>query len=142
MPGTPEKGPEIRAKILDQTLEIPIQPSPPEPILYQKPYFLSELDFYTIRKPSTVLWTLAGTFTTFSLSNGLSRIIEYAKLDMSTDGYLGHFATDTEWKVIFTSLFFGIFAFILGLFFSIRRWRVIRKIRKHFKQNPMQGGFV
>ncbi len=122
----------VTGKNFDVTFSRTVAKTNPTHGLFQPYYDLSEVDFRTLRQSSPVLTTVGAPITGFSLSYLLPLTVEYFRNPVKNRQ---PFLTAPVWAGI-AVLTFGVAVLVLGLFASRERFRLLRRIRDHFRNNP------
>lgn len=117
----------------NQTIEATATQVTPSFGLYQPSFPLTDGDFERLQKVSPALTAIGGSVLSFGLSYGIPVFVKVFRV-----------ASDKRaWPVddLYISgglCLLGVVLLLAARFFSRERYRVMRKIRDHFKQNPGQ----
>ena len=101
--------------------------------LYQETFALWEVDFIRLRQTSPVFNTMAATVFAFAFADLLQRVVE-ALREQST-------LSATDFWILGILIATGIGLWVGGRFASRDRRAIMKKIEKHFKDNPAQPDY-
>jgi hypothetical protein len=123
---------EVRDKVFDQSIQLPRLPTEPTPMLYQRPYYLSEADFEKIRRPSSRINSFGLGAISLSIINTLRLSLKLSESQFSEASI-----TASKSEFITTGVIFcvGVIAVVWSLIFSHARKTVLKDIETHFKKN-------
>ncbi len=128
LPPQPHQG-----QVQTQTVVVADAPTAPVHGLFQ-PYFpLSHADFLRLQSTSKLLNGLGAGVITFGFTYGLPLFI--------TQLQSGPKMQSRDWWIFGGGLLLGIACLVIARVVSSQRLTVVRRIEKHFKENPGQQEF-
>jgi len=122
----------IENRQFDKTLTIGDVSTPPSQGLFQPSYALSEADYLRLKQPSRILAGVGGVVLSFSLTYSLPKIVT----SLNTSGGKSVPIEGPDLWISSISFTLGLGLIVVSYFFSGERRRVMKKIKKHFQENP------
>jgi hypothetical protein len=124
------------ADINDQNLRQPIQlpasaASLPRHAIFQRPFDLTQADFLRLKQFDPVFAAAGGAALSFSLTFGLPLLVRW-QFEIPGVGPPSKY----EWWIFGLSSGIGLLLLVVGLLVPGQRRAVLKKIKKHFKDNP------
>ena len=134
MPDSPNPGKTFTQKTFTTTQVVAGALITPSVGLYQPVYPMTEVEFVKLRQSNPVLSATAGAVISFGLAYALPLLVNYLLADPSSRDPVKR----ADVWVASISVGFGMILLFLSFGFSAERRKVLKRMKKHFEENPGQ----
>lgn len=132
----------VEGKELKATVQVPSQPTELKAEIVQEPWLLSENQYKTLGASSGVFGGLGAMFLLASLGFVTEIVVGLAGQQNQNAVPLKIILTTPNLIKVGLPLVLALFFFSLAPFFSLEKWKLGRKIKKHFKEKPETSRIV